>query len=333
MMCHSARRHHFIYLFILPAFQAFLSHSCEPHCFGSFKHWGPKPHMHSSMYVCKVTGLEVFANQPGAKLQWAERRKCLSKPGSHSRRQRRLESVLVISQGAMLWRTWRHWKVWYQGWTDNSDVNKRLLLGTWIAHQAAQKEVKGRLQTPRKKEHPYPAEVFQPHLDGNWKERETDIWTGIIFWSKLMQWTEEEVQEDFDGWSASCVFEEQRKSLEMNAFIRGSGVKIKAGGRWGRPETERFCWLQVSLSEQDERVKGPTTVTAEVTDSPLQMHILWLTCSFHFVLMPFKIFFFFFLSFERTDCWGPESYISKMIGSSPTILTVIVPGWINNPVV
>lgn len=122
------------------------------------------------MYVCKEAGLEVFANQPGANLQWAERRKCLSKPGLHSRRQRRLENVLVISQGAMLWRARRKVQVQYHGWTDNSDVNKRLPLGTWIAHQAARENIKGRLQTPRKKAHSYSAEVFQPHLDGNWKK-------------------------------------------------------------------------------------------------------------------------------------------------------------------
>lgn len=71
--------------------------------------------MHGSMYVCKEVGLEVFANQPGANLQWVERRKRLSKPGSHSRRQRRLENMLVISQGAMLYRARRHWEVWHQG--------------------------------------------------------------------------------------------------------------------------------------------------------------------------------------------------------------------------
>lgn len=140
--------------------------------------------------------------------------KWLGKPGSHSRRLRRLEYLLVISQRfPMLWRAQRHWKVCYQGWTDNSDVNKRLLLGTWIAHQAAWEKIKGCLQTQREKEPPNYAEVFQPHLDRDWKKGKFTSGQASIFWSKRMQATEEEreVQEDFDGWSTSCVFEEQNE--------------------------------------------------------------------------------------------------------------------------
>lgn len=94
---------------------------------------------------------------------------------------------------------------------------------------------------PIKKEHPYYAEVFQPHLDGNEKKREINIWTGFVFWSKLMQRTEEEVHDVFDGWRASCVFEEQKKSLELTTLIGGSELKAKVGWRGGRPETDCFC--------------------------------------------------------------------------------------------
>lgn len=157
---------------------------------------------------------------------------------------------MCISQGALLSRTRRHWKVRYQGWTDNSDVNKRLPLGTWIAHQAARGKIKGRRH--ERKSIPILQRCF------------SHIWTSIIFWSKLMQQIEKEVREDFDGWSASCVFEEQRKSLKMNLLSGGSGVKTKVGDEGGQKQ----ILLTPSKSKQ---ARGKATVMAEVTNSPLQI--------------------------------------------------------------
>lgn len=49
----------------------------------------------------------------------------------------------------------------------------------------------------------------------------------------------EEVQ-DFDGGSTSCVFEEQRGSLEINALIAGQELKRKKDGDEGGQRQAAF---------------------------------------------------------------------------------------------
>lgn len=86
-------------------------------------------------------------------------------------------------------------------------------------------------------------------------------------------------------------------------------------------------------------MKGPRDCHGGASKQPTAdlVDILCLTCCFSSVLMPFEIgsvflhFFSCLLSLLTAEVLS--HHISKTIDSSQAIPTVIVPGWINNPVV
>lgn len=111
------------------------------------------------------------------------------------------------------------------------------------------------------------------------KETEINILTGTALWSLNVKknWCggqKTEVHGDFDGWSTSCVFEEQRGEPENKRIHLRTGAKNPR--RMEMRQARNRLRLLTRSSSNRARWKDPATAAAEVTNSPLQ--IGWIFC-------------------------------------------------------
>lgn len=169
---------------------------------------------------------------------------------------------------------------------------------------------------PRKKERVSVFDTGVPITPG-WKLKETEISTGTAFWSlnvkkkKKENWCrgqKTEEQGDFDGWSTSCVFEEQRGERENKRIHLRTGVKNVR--RMEMRNARNRLGLLTQSSSNRARWKDPATVAAEVTNSPLQIGWIfcdWLSQFFIYIDVLQNRIHFSSFSALSTDCCDPGS--------------------------
>lgn len=192
---------------------------------------------------------------------WAKDEKHLSGPGSHSRRQGRLENG---------WR--EHYpfpSVQCSG--EHCGIGRSgVMAGTitlmWISVSlrapgslTEYPEGRWKVLADAKKERVSVSYTGVPITPG-WKLKETEnnISTGTALWSLNVKKTDVEDRRQkymgtLMGGAPAVSLKNKGGSLKINAFISGREWKTQEGWRWGRLETDCVCWLRVAPTEQDEK--------------------------------------------------------------------------------